>query len=51
MGMSIMRKSKQNENTHATWVNESMGEEMDDAEVCWEIYCQEIPFDHSSMAD
>lgn len=45
-----MRKSKQTENAHATWVDESIREEIEEAEVAWELYCRERPFDRLSMA-
>ena len=48
--MSIMGKSKQTENAHASWVDESIREEIEEAEVAWELYCRERPFDHLSMA-
>ena len=42
---------KMNEDEYVIWVDESMAEEMDETEVCWEIYYQEMPFDHSSMVE
>jgi len=35
------------EDQYVTWMDDSKAEEMDDAEITWENYCQEMPFAHS----
>jgi hypothetical protein len=47
----IMTDRKVIEDLNVTWVDESMTEEMDDTEVCWEIYCQEMSFYRSSVVE
>ena len=44
-----MARLKRPENQYIIWIDESMKEEMDETEVSWELYCQEMSFGHLFM--